>query len=295
MSISVGDLVTSDYRFEYNGLVIGANTPYDITEISGLFGYPQVRRSLDDRLGAHGGVPGRHYVQTRDFSIHCGILASSDVEFEQLRRDMFRAYAPRSSPRDQLRFVFRMPGAQNTFIMARPTAIDLTADRRYALNYPEVAVRFEATDPRHYSLAAATSTATPPQVEGGLTFPLTFPLTFGAGSTGDIVVLNTGTAPAHWTGVVRGPCTNPVVTDVTRGFELRMQPFTLLAGQQLRFDTRERSVLLGTQTQRNFLTATSKFFTLPPGQPITIRYTATTLGEGSRFIMTHRNASWGEG
>lgn len=294
MSISVGDLVASDYQYEFNGLLIGSGTPYDIVSVNNFFGYPQVRRSLDDKLGAHGGVPGRQYVPTRDFTIEFHIQAISDSDFADRRRAVTLAFAPRSNPADQVRLVYQHPGTLKRFVFCRPTAISLVADRMYALKYPNVAVRFEATDPRHYTLASTQSTATPPEIEGGLTFPLTFPLTFGAGSTGDVVVTNTGTAPAHWNGVLRGPCTNPIITDVTRGFELRMQPFTLLSGQELRFDTRNRTVLLGSQTQRTFLTATSRFFTLPAGEPITIRYTATTFEPGSRFTMNHRNAFWGD-
>lgn len=294
MAIAVGDLVTSNYQYEFNDLVIGAGTSFDITEISNFFGYPQVRRSLDDRFGAHGGVPGRQYVPTRDFVIECHIQANTDAEFAERRRALSLAFAPRSNPADQLQLVYSQPGVLKRFVLCRPTAIDLPADRMYALKYPKAFIRFEATDPRHYSLSNNQATATPPEIEGGLTFPLTFPLTFGAGSTGDFVVTNTGTADAHWTGTLRGPCTNPVITDVTRGFELRMEPFTLLSGQQLRFDTRSRTVLLGSQTQRTFLTATSRFFTLPVGEPITIRYTATTFGTGSRFTMNHRNAFWGD-
>lgn len=294
MSIAVGDLVTTDYQYEFNGFVMGAGTPFDIVSITNLFGYPQVRRSLDDKLGAHGGVPGRHYVPTRDFSIECHIQANTDSEFAERRRALSLAFAPRSNPADQLRLVYRHPGTLERFVLARPTAVAPVVDRMYALKYPAVAIRFEATDPRHYTLDSSASTVTPPEIEGGLTFPLTFPLTFGSGSTGDAVVTNTGTAPAHWNGSLRGPCTNPVISDVTRGFELRMEPFTLLSNQRLQFDTRNRTVLLGSQTQRTFLTVTSRFFTLPAGEPVTIRYTATTFGPGSRFTMNHRNAFWGD-
>lgn len=292
--MAAGDLVAQDYQYEFNNFVIGVDTPFDVEEISALFGYPQVRRSLDDRLGAHGGVAGRHYVPTRDFIVSCNLLAATDTEFRELRTEMSRAFAPRSDPSDQLRFVYQHPGAPKRFVLCRPTAVDLTADRRYALKYPALAVRFEQTDPRHYDLSPRTHVITPPTAGGGLTFPLEFPLQFEPGETGDSVIENIGTAPAHWRGTIRGPATNPVIVDVTRGFELRMEGFILQAGQQLVFDSRERSVRLGTQTRRRFLTATSKFFTIPATDPITVRLLASDTTSSTRLTIVYHRAYWGD-
>ena len=62
--MAAGDLVTADYMFEYNGLVIGAGTDYDLEGISGLNGF-SARSSSVERFGRHGGSGGRHYANMK--------------------------------------------------------------------------------------------------------------------------------------------------------------------------------------------------------------------------------------
>jgi hypothetical protein len=172
-----GELVVADYQYEYNGFLFGVDTFFDVESIDGLMGYSAVRSSTEDAFGMHGGVRGRHYATSRTFTVEMNIQGSDfDEIYMELRHQVSHAFAIRSHPSNEIPFVYQVPFMEKRFINCRPTGLNWPFDRRYALKYPHLTVRFECSDPRHYHHEAKTEIASLPSPGGGLDFPLQFPL-----------------------------------------------------------------------------------------------------------------------
>ena len=296
-----GELVVSDFQFQYGDLLFGCDTLYDIEELSGFLGFPQVRSSTVDAFGMHGGTRGRHYVPARLFTVEMNIQGSdSDVGFAFLRAVLASAFQPRSDPNDEQAFAYQLPSSIRRYINCRPTDVDLPLDIRFSNHkYPHVTVRFECSDPRHYSLETSTEVATLPSPGGGLDFPMNFPLNFGAGTTSTVQLTNNGDAPAHWTASISGPVINPRIEAISTvgnvTFQLEFHGLSLIAGETLELNSRDRSVLLGGQSRRAFLSSDSRWFTIPPyPDSLTINYTSddsTSTTSTCTFIWS--DATWG--
>lgn len=304
--MAAGDLITQDYQYEYNDLLLGCDTPLDVEELSNFVGYPTVRSSIDDAFGRHGGVPGRHYLPSRLFTMTFNIMGTSDDDvYALLRYVTGTAFGVRSDPASEIPFVYQHPGITKRYINCRPVDLNWPVDRLYALAYPHISVRFEATDPRHYALEVKSTIASLPTSGGGLDFPLSFSgtggLDFGgAGISGSTTLANLGNAPANWHADITGPVTDPVIEMVsdTTGEEhtLEIDGLTLGVGEVLTFNSKDRSVKVGTQSRRSFLTPQSIWTTLPPyPETLTVSYrSADVPSTTSTATFYWSDAVWGE-
>lgn len=315
--MTAGELITTDYQYEYNGLLIGCDTEYDVEELSGLFGFPSVRSSTEDAFGMHGGVPGRHYATSRQFTVSLNIhgATSDDDVFSSLKYELTRAFAPRSLPRilpdtplgdtfigGEIPFVYQHPGIgeRRRFINCRPIGMDIPANRMYALKYPHAEIRLEATDPRHYDYTFNVATAGLPTYGGGIDFPLTFPLNFGVGSSNAAALQNVGNAPAHWFADIAGPVTNPRIevtslVDDTDVHHIYFSGLTVNAGEVLELASRTRSVLLNGQSRRSFVVPGSLWFTIPPAPDgLSLKFLSDDSPTTSSTVTFRwNNAYWG--
>lgn len=298
--MTAGDLITTDYQYEYNNILFGVDTPFDIMELGSFIGYPSLRSSTADAFGMHGGVKGRHYVPTRQFNIQMRVLGQAGyASIAELKRLVGIAFSPRSNPDDELQFVYKFPDVPLRYINCRPVDMSIPVDRNYSLNIPNIAVRFEAADPRHYDLATKTEIASLPTTGGGLDFPIDFPLDFGLGSTNSIVVINGGDAPAHWTAAISGPVQNPRIEATShlsgQTLHLAFQNMTIVEGETLELNSRDRSITLNGQPRRNALIPGSQWWAIPSfPDEMTIHYTsADDPITASTFSITWSDATWG--
>lgn len=298
--MAAGDQITTDYQYEYNGILFGADTNYDVLELSQFLGYPQARTSTVGAFGRHGAVRGRHYVPERIFTVEMQVIGSSDDgSFAEEMGLVGHAFRIRSNPRDELPFVYQHPGRPKRVIFCRPINVAIPVNRTFSLKIPKVTVQFECSDPRHYDLELKEETATLPTTGDGLDFPLDFPLDFGLGSSNSVDIINGGDAPSHWTGTVTGPATNPrieassQITDET--LFLAFQNLTIVDGEELVLDSRDRSILLNGQNRRSALIPGSIWWSIPEFPDIlTIHYTSSDDPiTTSTFTTTWSDATWG--
>lgn len=291
-----GDLIVEPFQYEYNGLLLGSSTEFHVVSVNGLIGYPALRSGTVPRFGNHGGVAGRHYLPHREFILKLDYVASDDSTFGEYRRQVMSAFQPRVTPDQVLPFCFWHPGDQGKMlIQARPVDFGGDVDRRFALGFPEVPIRFEAADPLHYSVQEfQTSVALTPDTTG-LVFPLDFPLNFGAGVSNQVTLTNNGTAPATWSCTITGQVEGPRLEKVGSGEELNFPDLDIASGDTLVLSEANRTVLYnGTASRRGELTPFSKWFKLDPQTTTTIRYTNNGSSSGSVATFTWRYAYWGE-
>lgn len=269
--MAVGDLVTGDYMFEFNGLVIGATTNYDLIKVTDLLGH-QVRSTTVDRFGRRGGSSGRHYANTKFPTFEGMFRSSSDTELETQRRALAAAFAVVTDPDGKQPLVFQLPGAGATKVQAnvRCSAFVCELNRAHAIKYGPYLVRFEMPDPVLYSLALTSQVFTVP--------------------TDTRTLNNGGNAPAIWTATLIGPATNPTITHNGTGQSLQFTNLTLTGSDTLIYDSGDSTVKLNGTTVANSLASGFSWFDLDPGDN-SISFTASNAGSAS-FSVSFRDAYW---
>jgi hypothetical protein len=293
--MAVGDLVTEPFRYEYSGFAVGPDTGFYVKSCSGLIGYPALRSGTVNRFGGHGGRGGRHYMPVREFILIFDHPHNDDAEFAAARKAVMRAFHPRVHASQEEPFVFWHPGGEKLQINARPIDFSSPLERRFALKFPEVAVRMEAVDPLHYSLQEFQQVVSLTADTTGLVFPLDFPLNFGPSSSSQASLFNGGSADAPWRVEITGPIEGPRLEKVGTGEILNLPNLNIEAGHTLIIDEKDRTILLdGVASRRGDLTAASRWFKLDAESTTTIQFASNGVPSGSTATFTWRYADWGE-
>lgn len=293
--MAAGDLIVEDFQYEYNGLLLGAYTPFELQSMSGLASLPNVRTGSVDRFGQHGGVAGRHYQGIRTIAATWDIYDGLDeIQFAQRRNELQEAFAVISDPEGNLPFVWQHPGRDKLRVYCRPVDRTTPTDREFSFLLGSVSVRLECTDVWVYSNTEKSLIASPGETTGGLSFPLTFPLVFGAGSSGGSEqAQNNGTAPAPWRAVITGDTPNPKITHVESGKFLEFTGLTVAGGDTLHIDSKNRTILYNnTASRRGFLTPASSWFWLEPGSN-TIQFSSGGITTG-KLNFFWRDTYWSD-
>lgn len=291
-----GDLIVDDFQYEYNNLLLGAYTPYELQNLSGLNSLANVRSGSADRFGQHGGVGGRHYLGIKNLAATFDIYNPGDTEeqFAQRRDALAMAFAVIEDPNDALPLVFKHPGHDKMRVYCRPIDRTIPTDLMFSLGVGVAAIRLEQVDPFTYSNILRSVTASTGTTTGGLSFPMDFPLVFGAGSSGGSQSVNNGgTAPAPWTATITGETPNPKITHVESGRFIELTGITVASGETLEFDSMERSILLnGTSSRRGLMTPASSWFALQPGVN-TIQFSSGGVATG-QLTFRWRDTYWSD-
>jgi hypothetical protein len=262
-----------------------------LTEANGFFvqsldtGYPTARAVVDNRAGADGTYDSTAYFGNRTVSMFVRAVGDRRVAFEQLSRFL--------RPITRPYLYYTLDGTERR--------IRLRANNRSAAftgtpNSQEMLAQWVAPDG---VIEAATETVAVAQatsgIEVGRTYDLTFDRTYAATSpVGSVTVTNAGTTFAQDFQIqLHGPCTNPVIQNLTTGEQLRFLT-TLSASQFLQINVRDKTVRLnGLATQNRYNTldfAVSNWFSLPPG-PSLLRYSPDTSSAGA-FARVSFRSSW---
>jgi len=268
--MAVGDLVTDDYMFEYNGLAIGATTDYGLTMVRNLIGYGS-HRSSALRFGAHGMHAGRTYAIEKLPIFDGEIRITDDADFETKRRALTSAFQITVGPDDRELLVFRLPGA-GTKVQALCSClgVDLEIDRLHSINVPRFKVRLEMADPILYALTAVNTVFTV--------------------SSDTQSIANNGNAPAGWTASLLGPATNPILTHNGTGQVIAFTQLELTGSDTLVYDSYEGTVKVNGVDKGNFIQGDFSWFDLLPGSN-SISLSATDASMAT-FTLTHRDAYW---
>lgn len=269
--MTAGDLITGTYQVEYNGLLIGDGTKYDIESIDGLIGY-DIRSDTVDRFGAHGGVAGRHYAHFKTFTVEGNLLANTDTEFRDRRQNLAAAYKPIVDPDGALPWLIMLPDPTSTIVkmMSRPLSLDCPLNRPFALKYAKFKLKLEAVDPVLYNRAPTSQSFTLP--------------------SDTRTIVNAGNAPAKWVGTLIGACQNPILTNNTTGQVISFYNLAMGVNDVLTFDSGTSTVMLnGTPTSGSLQTGFS-WWDFSPGNN-SISFIATNVS-GATFNITTNDAYW---
>lgn len=284
--------LTQDYQMEWNGLLLGTDTPYDIVAIIGA-GIPSVRSNDVSRLDDHGTWPGRReLLDGRTMNLEIDIIGTGVVDLHE----KVSAFKAACLPSEVIRPLYmRVAGAgwgeaYDSTSVVYGFARQLTANTGMLANAnsQKAYLQIEIPDPRVYSEEEFSEVLTPGTLSGGWTFPWTFPWTFGTISSGSVDVINTGAFDTPPVVVINGPATSPRVQNLTTG-EFMQLDFEVMSGETLTLNFRDKTALLnGIANRWNYRRYGSTWFPLRPGSN-PIQY---TLAAGSGSLTIYWRNAW---
>jgi len=277
----MASLISTDWQFEANGLLLGSGTSYDVRVIAGLAGSAPVRGADVQRTLRHGSRAGSDFLAPRQIILEFDIMPSATETFDDLLQALSQALPVAE---DEYEIAFQVPGVANGVtarILGRTRKRDIGVDLEYFYGYAKPRFQIIASDPRIYAEAQSLAMVGLPTTEGGRTYPRTYPRTYGSVSTGGTITANNaGTFSTPVVFTLTGPATNPTIENVTQGKSLEFN-IVLASGETLVIDTDSRTVLLnGTASRYSALMASSEWFDLDPGDnQIDYRAATSTISE----------------
>lgn len=284
--MAVGDLVTADTMFEFDGVLFGGECTglgVDLIQVDGL-DMPELRTGDLVRPRDHGMLPGDDFLSGRTITVDLAVVGSSATDLEAKLASLASMSYPLGSDEVELPLVFQLPGQvkrrANARLRRRNYAYDINI---LAGHMQHVTLQFFATDPRIYDDVLQSLNILLPVATGGLSWPVSWPVAWSSSTSGGATFNNAGTFETRPIITFSGPLTSPNVQNVTTGKQWS-SIFDLQSGDQLVVDFAQRTVLLnGTASRYSSVTAASDWWTLVPGNNvITI---GAAAGSGSATIV----------
>lgn len=278
--MAAGDLITTDYQYEYNGVLFGSGTLAEAVEVDGL-DRPALRVSDVVRPRDHGEIAGVDWLGGRDVGFVLDVGDGTATNLKAMLDSL--ANAGSSIGQTEVPLVFQLPGYGKRRVNARFRRRSFNVNMDYFFGLAQgVALEFHATDPRIYDNTLSTAALTLPSVSGGLGWPVSWPLGWGSAVGGLVNVTNAGTFATRPVITFIGPLTAPSVQNVTAG-QTWACTFDLQSGDQLIVDFAARTVLLnGTASRYSYVTSSSVWWELAPGT--SQLQLGATAGNGSASV-----------
>lgn len=248
-------------------------------------GFPEVRAITRNRALADGIVDDTQFTGGRAVTVSlvlndrrtCGVVSM---------QSLYDAVLPYMAPRRRPTLTWALPGSdvQRSFtVRGQNAVIDVNGP-----THPGLVLQFLAIDeivsPEQHCLDISPSD----DVVGGRTYNLTFPRVYPASlGLGDRIVTNNGNERAHWTAVIYGAVTNPLI--MFNGVELAWDVgagLDLGVGHFLTVSSRDRTMYYdGNPTQSryslsNFTEWAWSDLLLDPGDN-SLRFDGSVLGAGA--------------
>jgi hypothetical protein len=245
-----------------NGYVLNdptsASPVYLDEPIEGL-GLPPIRTSSGNYSGRDGGYVGSQFYGMRLITLTGVFFAGSAAALETARRNLASALATSS-----VTMTITTNAGNQYLINCNLDSLDMPIQR--AISTAPFKISLIATDPTIYDNSASglMSVTVNPARGGGITWPITWPITWAAGSQ-PTTVNNTGNVTVYPTITLTDQMTNPTITNQTTGQFFTLTGFTTSAGDVLIIDMANRTVLLNGGSVLPFVTTTSSWWPLIPG------------------------------
>ncbi|MFJ5886875.1 hypothetical protein [Streptomyces californicus] len=293
-------LELTDWQYELGGVLMGAGTPIQVIETTGL-GRAPVRDADVDQPSMDGSFAGPDYYAARQVQIDAAIRIPGDPA---ACHDVVAALqAAADDPAVRLAGGVTMP-----FRMKRPGRPVKRLNGRLRMGEPEYAkvihgyvpldIEFIATDPGFYA-DEETTTEIPLGwlTGGGFAAPVVAPIFVQSGTTAADRpgwAHNAGTGHAWPVIRITGPVANVSVIHSTSGRRLDLPTLNLTAGQWVEIDTRPGYRTVTRENGGNASTLLSPasridLFSLPPG-PSEFRWTGFDNTNTARLRLTWRDA-----
>ncbi|WP_274558041.1 phage distal tail protein [Streptomyces spiramyceticus] len=291
---------TKDWQIDFAGLLLGPDTPYAVSDVTGL-GAPELRTQDVDSPVDDGAYPGVDFYGRRTVRIEAAIRTPGDPAAAADALARLHEAAATTSVRKAAGALavlrLKWPGRDVRRLYGRVRRADAISTAKTIFGWIPLELEFAATDPRFHD-DVQQSLIMPLDISQnvpGFKAPLVAPISTGVANPAARPgwVTNSGDLPAHPTIRITGPVTNPRlwIVETGRALELSM---TLSEGEYVDIDTRpgRRWVLRnGSGSAQSALSTTSRLdlFQIPTGRS-ELRWTATDYTNTCRLTVSWRNA-----
>lgn len=257
-------MTLNNYQFQFGSFQFGgAGSPFQIMDVDGLAGLPDLRTQDDNRGYNDGMFSGRDFYSGRTIVITTHIFAGNGLSAQQNLALFQAALEPQQQGTTSLNFQLAATDTEKV-ISARVRARKVIIDPEYTYGYIRTQTTLFCPDPRYYDATLSTLSLTP-AIAGGRTYNRTYNLTYPAFSnTSTGSVNNLGWADTYPLITITGPITNPYVTNFTTGETLTVA-VTMASTDTLVLDLLNKTVTLNGSTARNLLTTASRWFSCGTG------------------------------
>lgn len=254
----------------WRGLTLGAGTEFRLREVEGWEELPGPRYDKQPRARGHGVHPSRVWADERVVTLtgYCWTDTQRDALLEQLQAGLV------FGGEDLEPLTITVAGRTLTCSAQILAARAVLARGEWGLGRFGWVAQWRCPDPIRYGTPGPSLSTGLPTAGGGLTYPLAYPLDYGAaGVTGQVTVVNGGTAPA--------PIAFRVTGGLPSGFEVSADTGGRLvyveavpAGQTLHADTGAGTLLAeGTSERRGNLTV-ADWPQVPAKGSLTLQFTS---------------------
>lgn len=254
-------------------------------------GFPAARAAVTDRVNTHGTDDYTAFYGARVVSMTIGV-AHDGATFSRPLLERLRAF---TSPSRRPMLFFNddaiRDGEPDRMLRLRGDQYGAPLTNPFQT---QVQVQWVAPEGIIESAAEQSVTvAAVPEAEAGRSYPRTYPITYPEiSAVGSVGVVNEGTEPAAPLLRLWGPCTDPMLVNLTTGEQLTLTGVALTAEQYAEVDVREATVRLQGRPDQNLYTAlslSSALWWLQPGEN-RIRYSPATYGPTARATISWRHA-----
>lgn len=284
-------LVTQDWQVEFDGLLLGAGTPYYLTSLKGFLDLAGVRAPMTQRPRQHGGYIEPHYASGATRDLDFNIQGTSSVAFTQAVNTLRAQTYPQATTRP---LWVQLPGVGLLTAQAQVINRSIPVIQEYTAGLVTgAALQFYMPDPFWYGPTQSGTTGLP-STSGGLVYPLSYPLAYGTTVSGAVSCRNVGSEATPPLFTVVGPI-SPGFTITSIEDQLSLTYTGALgANDTVVINTADGSVWLNTVSDRRQNLAYSTWPSIPAANPATgapgVRtFAFTTTGSATAATMT---VSW---
>lgn len=287
--------VSADWQVEYNGLLLGDGTEFDLVEIDGFLDLPEVRSSDRTLLLRDGVAPGRDNLGGRSVTLTVDVWPSDPSTLGAKIAAFQAAFSIQHDAESLLNLqIPAVAGGGLRQFSCRTRRRSAPLDLNVVQGHCQFVVQLDGADPAIYDATAQSVSTNLPTSAGGLTFNATPNLAFGAmPSGGRMTALNSGNYETYPTIRVSGasPAEGFTLENQTTG-QVWSTSTVLQAGQWLDIDMNPRnpSVLLNGVASRFIdVDLVSSWWSLPPDVSSSIAFYAPSSAS-TTATLTWRSA-----
>jgi len=290
----------TDWQYELGGVLMGAGTPIQVIETTGL-GRASVRDNDADQPSMDGAFAGPDYYTSRQVQFDAAVRIPGDPAACHDLVDALQAQADDPTVRlaGGVTMPLRMkrPGRPVKVLNGRLRKVD-PEYAKVIHGYVPLDLEFIATDPTFYADAdSVTEIPLGWLTGGGFAAPVVAPIYVQSGTVAADRpgwATNNGTGNAWPIIRITGPVATVTITHVESGRQLSFPTLNLSPGQWIEIDTRPGYCTITRENGGNastLLAPSSRIdlFSLPPGQS-EMRWTGFDNTNSARMRLTWRDA-----
>ena len=295
--MAAGDLITTNYQYEYNGLLLGSGTPYIMEKVTGLLTTADVIDNHYKAQSRQGKILGQESFDARhvQFDVSIDGTSGSDAEDKiaalmnafvmppyfsglsviDLVADDYAAFSSTPSNPDKF-FVFQRPnkGKRAFYGHVNKVSFDSTGD--VAQGLAKGSVDLLCIDPLCYSIGPLNHL-----VSGTIA---------NTATSGSVTCTNAGNFPTQRLRIsLVGPMTNPVITNGTTGRAMKFTGTLPTSSDTLVVMVHGREIWVNDVPDTSYRRSDFQWFDLQPGGN-TIQVTRSVSAAAAPFTVQFQDA-----